>query len=312
MLHTLNKNYTPIQELRDNGYGLADFKVAKSAVEFRPVLKPHQFEGEDDYYLRFPQKEVYWRTDTFEPIAIHGKRYKPIQYPDMLDKVRDMIERCNLDATDIQEKISVSPNGGMCFVEYILPAEEYATPDGDTGFIKIMALSSFNGVWSLIVSLGFHLSACMNSEIFIKNPAAIYKSRHTNKLDIDKAVSMLGKAADIVVDEIEFWHDLQNTSVDRVERLKIFAECAGLPKDISVEYTGIFDLRSIKNKTFNYLDKVHNETYAPRMGKNMWAVYNSITDWSTHAPSSSKNKIALMQRRTDKASEVMNQFLLAA
>ena len=306
MLHALNKNYEAIQELRHKGYGQADFKVAKSVVEFRPV------EGENNYLLRFPQKEVYWRTDTLEPIAIHGLRYNPIQYPTMIDKTRDMIERCNLDATGIQEKISVSPNGGMCLVEYKLPAKEYTTPDGDTGNVKVMALSSFNGVWSFILSLGFHQSACLNSQIFIKNPASIYKARHTNKLDIDLGVSVLSKAANVIEDEIEFWHDLQNTSVNRVERLKIFAECAGLPKDISVKYTGIFDLRSIKNKTFNYLDKVHNETYAPRMGKNMWAVYNSITDWSTHAPSSSKNKIALMQRRTEKASDVMSKYLLAA
>ena len=306
MLHALNKNYEAIQELRHKGYGQADFKVAKSVVEFRPV------EGENNYLLRFPQKEVYWRTDTLEPIAIHGLRYNPIQYPTMIDKTRDMIERCNLDATGIQEKISVSPNGGMCLVEYKLPAKEYTTPDGDTGNVKVMALSSFNGVWSFILSLGFHQSACLNSQIFIKNPASIYKARHTNKLDIDLGVSVLSKAANVIEDEIELWHDLQNTSVNRVERLKIFAECAGLPKDISVKYTGIFDLRSIKNKTFNYLDKVHNETYAPRMGKNMWAVYNSITDWSTHAPSSSKNKIALMQRRTEKASDVMSKYLLAA
>ena len=63
----------------------------------------------------------------------------------MIDKSRDMIERCNLDATGVTEQIQVSPNSGMCLVNYTLPAKEYKTPDGDTGCVTVMALSSFNG-----------------------------------------------------------------------------------------------------------------------------------------------------------------------
>jgi hypothetical protein len=311
MLQTLNANYEPIQQLRDNGYGSANFKVEKAVVKFIPTQWLHGMMAEEWQAREFPQKEVYFRADTLEPIAIHGRRYKPIQYPDMIDKTRDMLERCNLDATGIKETISVSPNSGMCLVDYLLPAKEYKTPDGDTGCIKVMALSSFNGVWSFILSLGFHQSACLNSQIFIKNPASIYKARHTNKLDIDKGVSVLGKTANVIEDEIELWHNLRDTFAPHQERLKIFAECAKYKGDLSEVWR--LDASEIKNKTFNYLNKVYRDDYEPKMGQNMWAVYNSITDWSTHAPSTSRNKIALAQRRVDVASEVMlNNFIQLA
>ena len=322
MLHTLNNNFEAVQGLRENGYGYADFNVKKANVMYqiedsesvRLLAGPRigqftPFSNDIDGTLRsYNSKEVYYREDTGEPIAIHGLRYKPIQYPTMIDKTRDMIERCNLDATGIQERISVSPNGGMCLVEYTLPCKKYLTPDGDTGNIKVMALSSFNGVWSFILSLGFHQAACLNSQIFIRNPASIYKSRHTNKLDIDLGVSVLGKAANIIEDEIELWHELYNTPAPGRLVLEIFANVANYKDDVQDISWG----DNITNRTLKYLmDKYHNH-YAPQMGPNLWSVYNTITDWSTHAPSSAKNKIALMQRRTDKASEVMNNFLLAA
>ena len=302
MLHTLNNNYAAVQELRENGYGDANFNVSNSPA--------HYFDKDGDLQV-YDAKEVYYREDTGEPIAIHGLRYKPIQYPTIIDKSRDMLERCNLDATGIQERISVSPNGGMCAVKYTLPAKKYTTPDGDTGCLTVMALSSFNGIWSYIQSLAILQGACLNSQIFIKNPAAIYKARHTNKLDVDLGVSVLGKAANLIEDEIELWHELYTTPSVPLKVFKMFADVANYKDDVKdINWNSYKD--DINNKAMLYLLDKYQTHYAPLMGRNMWSVYNTITDWSTHAPSSAKNKIALMQRRTDQASEVMTKYLLAA
>ena len=302
MLHTLNNNYAAIQELRESGYGDANFTVGNSPA--------HYFDKDGDLQS-YDAKEVYFREDTGEAIAVHGLRYKPIQYPTMIDKTRDMLERCNLDATGIQETISVSPNGGMCAVKYTLPAKKYTTPDGDTGCLTVMALSSFNGIWSYIQSLAILQGACLNSQIFIKNPAAIYKARHTNKLDVDLGVSVLGKAANLIEDEIELWHELYNTPSVPLKVFKMFADVANYKDDVKdINWNSYKD--DINNKAMLYLLDKYQTHYAPLMGRNMWSVYNTITDWSTHAPSSAKNKIALMQRRTDQASEVMTKYLLAA
>ena len=312
MLHALNNNFEAVQELRENGYGQAGFTVKKAKVMYQDDSQLTSGGGIErvfgDSLRTYNSKEVYYREDTGEPIAIHGLRYNPIQYPTMIDKTRDMLERCNLDATGVQERISVSPNGGMCLVEYNLPEKKYLTPDGDTGHIKVMALSSFNGVWSFILSLGFHQSACLNSQIFIRNPASIYKARHTNKLDIDLGVSVLGKAANVIENEIDLWHELYHTDAPGHSVLEMFANIANYKDDVrDIDWYG-----DMSNKTMRYLMDKYQYHYAPEMGTNLWSVYNTITDWSTHAPSCSKNKIALMQRRTDKASEVMNNYLLAA
>tara|TARA_R110002020_G_scaffold468243_1_gene692383 strand:- start:1796 stop:2728 length:933 start_codon:yes stop_codon:yes gene_type:complete len=308
MLYALNKKTEEIDGLRESGHGPAGFEVGTAKVMYQAGT---EFVRNRFSLSTYDAKEVYYRKDTGEPLAIHGLRYKPLQYPIMIDKVRDMIERSNLDATGLQEKISVSPNGGMCLVEYIFPAEKFTSPDGDTACLRIMALSSFNGVWSCILTVGLLLGACFNKEIFIKNPAAIYKARHTNKLDIDFGISVLGKVIDTVKDEVEFWHELHNTTSVPLEVFKMFADVSNYKDDIAeISWHSYKD--NVTNKSMLYLLDKYQTHYAPLMGRNMWAVYNTITDWSTHAPSSAKNKIALMQRRTDQASEVMTKYLLAA
>ena len=301
-MQTMFNNHSHIQELRDNGCGEADFTVSKAEVLYKNTAGIH----------RFPTKEVYYRTDNGQPIAIHGKRYKPVQYPDMIGRTRDMLERSNLDCDSIRETIQVSPNGGMCLAEYILPATSFKTPDNDYGSVKVMALSSFNGVWSFILSLGFQQWACLNSQIMIKNPASIYKARHTSKLNIDAGVNMLGKAANILENEIELWHEMYNNEVGRHDVAKAFANTANYTGDLNELLQDIVDYGkpvNIKNKTLTFLYDVYNNRYRPNMGANEWAVYNAITDWATHAPSSSKNVIALGQRRTERATTAIQEWL---
>ena len=306
-MQTMYKNYEHIQALRDSGLGDADFEVAKATVMYKADSK-FNFNGTKT----FDAKDVYYRKDNGEPIAIHGKRYKPVQYSTMINKTRDMLERSSLDCSGIKESIQVSPNGGMCLSEYTLPATCFTTPDGDGGSAKIMALSSFNGVWSFIMSLGFEQWACLNSQIMINNPASIYKSRHTNKLNVDAGIRMLGKTADILENEIELWHTMYHTSVGRHDVAKAFANTANYTGDLNELLKDIADYDkpvNIKNKTLTYLYDVYNNTYKSRMGKNQWAVYNAITDWATHAPSKSKNVIALGQRRTGQATTVIQEWL---
>ena len=296
MLLQLNNNREAVNALRYNGYGDADFEVNKSAVYFDNEVNETEL-------VPYRGKDVYFRSDTGKPIAIHGKRYKPLQYTTMIDKSRDMIERCNLDATGVTEQIQVSPNSGMCLVNYTLPAKEYETPDGDTGCVTVMALSSFNGVWSFILSLGFQQSACLNSQIFIKNPASIYKSRHNGSLDVDRATNLLGKTANILESEIELWHEWYNTPITKDDIHNAIADCANISRDTDEPY---------RNKNYQYLVNAYSFDYAPKMGRNRWALYNALTDWSTHAPSKSKNKITLIQRRAEKVQETLeNNFMVA-
>ncbi len=326
-MQTMYNNYEHIQALRDSGLGDADFQVNKAPVLFQEHVAnksekyayalASNYNGQESVggVASYEGKYVYFREDTGQAIAIHGERYKPVQYSTMINKTRDMLERSDLDCTGIEESIRVSPNGGMCLTSYTLPATNFKTPDGDGGSAKVMALSSFNGVWSFIMSLGFEQWACLNSQIMINNPASIYKARHTNKLNVDAGIRMLGKTANILESEIELWHTMYNTQVTRYDVVKAFALAANYTGSLDELLLDIADYGkpvNIKNKTLTYLYDVYNNTYKSKMGENQWAVYNAITDWATHAPSTSKNVITLEQRRTTQATTAIQEWLKVA
>jgi len=50
------------------------------------------------------------------------------------------------------------------------------------------------------------------------------------------------------------------------------------------------------------------------MGKNKWALYNALTDWSTHAPTRSKNKITLTfnKDRAEKVQKTLQDNFIVA
>ena len=76
-----NSNHEHIQPLRDGGLGDADFEVAKATVMYKADSK-FNVNGTKT----FDAKDVYYRKDNGEPIAIHGLRYNPVQYSEMINK----------------------------------------------------------------------------------------------------------------------------------------------------------------------------------------------------------------------------------
>ena len=308
-------NHPEVQRLAAAGFGEADFDVAQTTVEYS-VPDPNSYHGYKT--LRsFPTKAVHYRTDTGEPVAIHGTRYNPLSFKDMIRAARVIISNLSehVDISGVTENISVSPNSGMCAVKYRLPACRYTTPDGDTMILEILALSSHNGVWSAVFSVGGYQFHCLNGQFTVRNPAALYKAKHTASLDINHAIRLISKATSVMEEEVDLWHEWYNAPMKKLDRVDAFAAGANFKGDWTQLYEDMRDynkLEHVNNRTFNYLNEVYNKTYFPRMGDNKWAVYNALTDWSTHAPSSSKNTIALSQRRVEKAREVVDNYLLAA
>ena len=202
----------------------------------------------------------------------------------------------------------------MCKVEYDLPATSFKTPDGDYGSAKVMALNSWNGVWSFVMSLGFKQYACLNSQVMIKNPAGLIKQKHSQQLDVDKGTKHIGKIAGILENEIHLWHKMQDTWAGQIDRYNAFGYVVF--KDYDGDSYRVSDnLKSSKvNKNLAYMEKQYKEVYEPRMGDTQWAVYNAITDWSTHykAPEKSKNVIQFKARQAERATLGLQKWLKVA
>ena len=83
----------------------------------------------------------------------------------------------------------------------------------------------------------------------------------------------------------------------------------------------MLDESNRKNKNLAYMVKQYYHVYRPRMGDTQWAVYNAITDWSTHyyeeslrnkTIKKSKNVIQFKARQVERATLGLQKWLKVA
>ena len=303
-------NNSAVDNLRDEGYAGADFEVGSSPVLYKTDANNYTtniIEG----------KNVYFRRDTGESLAIHGDRYKPVTHKEMIDTARNVLERSNLNLEGIQEDIRVGENGATCFVRHLMPNHEIKTPDGDTAQMTMLHINSFNSVWPYQATAGAHQSACLNHQVFVSGAATVYKARHTNKLNIDHGAAQLNGILGMLDKQNELWAEWANRDVERTQVFKTFAEAAGSKFALGKLKEGCTTTEimgmptAYNNSNLMYLLNVYRQTYIPRLGRNYWSLYNALTDWATHCKSSRSNAVDFsvkQHKNSEKVREVISSF----
>lgn len=291
-VYALWENTFPIQAIREGGYGEANFNINTVPLNYLP----------DEEWL--PElkssKRVIYRTDTGEELGVHGHNYQPVPPKKMIDACRNILERSSLNLEGIQERIRTSHNGSRTFVQYTLPSHSYTTPDGDTASLGLLAISSIDGTWPFIISAAAIQSACTNLQVFVGGEVAVYKAKHTRSLDIDVGSRVITKALDVFENQQDIWAEWSATDCDNkqaflkaVNALDV-TSALDIIQDTGYNWTPEQVLSEMprKNKDLIYIYDVWLKRYKPRLGANMWAFYNAMTDWSTHAQPTNKSSIA--------------------
>tara|TARA_B110000908_G_scaffold5434_1_gene6904 strand:- start:648 stop:1586 length:939 start_codon:yes stop_codon:yes gene_type:complete len=274
-------NNSALQAIREGGYGSAGFDIGVS---------PLMYNTEEGEFVNYQSsKSVIYRTDTGAELGVHGHGYNPVAPKKMIDVTRNIIERSSLSVDGIQETIRTSHDGSRTFVQYKLPAHTYNTPDGDTASLGLLAVSSFDGTWPFMISAAAIQQACTNLQVFVGGEVAVFKAKHTRSLDIEQGGRIITKSLDLFQNQRELWQQWNDTTVDNLQAFKSFAEainCKGALDLLYKGYTSPVDVlmdMPRHNTNLEYLWHKYNSVYSKRLGNNYWAVYNAMTDWSTHA-----------------------------
>ena len=301
MSNVLSMFQRPTPSVFDSGYGDADFDVASV---------PLMYFNEDGEW-HHSSKVAVVRTDTMQELGVHGHSYKPVAPKELIQAQRDIIMRSDLETGGLTERIDTAYTGAATFVRYRLPEHTYTTPDGATACLTLLGITSLNSFFSFLMSAGANQSACFNRQVFVSGAAALFKARHTKNLDIKAASRSITKALDVFQNEQELWAEMYRTKVTAAQVMLTFAEAAGcldLVRTIVAEcgpsWSAVFDQMPRQNSNLTYLVKAWNE-YSDKMGYNQWAVYNTLTDWSTHAPAATKKTQANIASVNHKREEIV-------
>jgi len=282
----LFENNTALQAIKDGGYGSAGFDIAVAPLKY-DVVDRSGFSPRDRGEFK-SSKSVIYRTDTGEELGIHGHGYKPVAPKHMIDVTRNIIERSDLSIYGMEETIRTSHNGARTFVQYRLPEHTYRTSDGDEASLSLLSISSFDGTWPFMISAAAIQQACTNLQVFVGGEVSVFKAKHTRSLDIEQGGRIITKSLDLFHNQRDLWQDWHGTWCSDLQAFKFFAEALKCTKALDAIYKGVTNPVDIlndmprNNSSLEYLWHKYKATYSKRLGTNYWAVYNAMTDWSTH------------------------------
>ena len=231
------------------------------------------------------------------PIAVVGKNYNLVQNADIMPQFHDVILASDLDRTDMTKEIQQSHYGAKTIVTYTFPAHEIEIAPGDFVQLRIMVLNSYDGSWKFMSMVGAVRIACMNGQVVVDSFSS-YNAKHTSSLDTDVAVAKMETALEVYTKNAEVWKSYPKSPVTNLQATRIFKQVAGKSDR----------LEALLEETYlKYVDE---------MGKNLWAVFNTLTDWSSHAKFKNEaNKVATIYNReakVRKAIPMLNELRLAA
>ena len=288
-------NNSALQTIRDGGYGSADFDIDTAPLTYAP--RKYR-DGEVAYQEpRHSSKSVVYRTDTGSELGVHGHGYKAVPPKHMIDVTRDILERSPLNLANMRERIDTSHDGARTFVKYTLPEHTYETGDGDTAALSLLSITSFDGTWPFMISAAANQWACTNQQVFVTGAVSIYKAKHTQALDIDHGGRVITKCLSIFEQERELWKSWQKREQSDRQAFNCFAGMLKAVKALELSAEGhqpedILNKMPRRNTNLEYMWNKWNSVYRKRLGANYWAVYNAMTDWSTHAGTARESTMA--------------------
>ena len=269
-----------------------------NAKELRDWLSHVQ--GEADLstvyiYNRYPVEGR--RTDTGAELGVHGHDYKPVPPKYMIDLTRNILERSDLCLDNLVERIDTSHDGARTFVQYRLPEHTYETVGGDTASLGLLSISSADGTWPFMISAAATQFACTNLQVFITGDVAFYKAKHTQSLNIEHGGRVITASLKVFERERELWEEWSGLKATNDTAFRVFANALKCTKALELSHEGHTPMQILNdglprhNLNLEYIWNKYSSVYKRRLGANYWAVFNAMTDWSTHAKPTRKKSL---------------------
>jgi len=220
-------------------------------------------------------------------ISIVGKGYNVIQNADIIPDYERAIYRSGLDTRGMERDIQQSHGGARTVVTYTFPAHRIEVKKDDPMDLKISVLNSYDGSWKFMSLVGALRLACLNGQVIGDFFSSFY-GKHTMNLDTDVAVDRLETSLDVYLQNAEYWKQYPKIEVNPLQAHNVFINLAGTSKVLE-----------------SLLLEIYSK-YTDEMGHNLWALFNTLTDWSSHSKFKNiRNQAATVITREQKIRKVL-------
>lgn len=239
------------------------------------------------------------RKDTNTVLAVHGQRYNLIENSDVYDRVDSAIRDSDkLDTTGMRVVDSIAYEGGRSIRSYIFPEHKISIGRGrrDVTELRLNVINSYDGSTNLRINMGGYRIVCANGMV-VGTDVSNYVARHTSGFNVDEVKHRIAASVSNFMDMGDQW---QLWSKEECTDAKAIGLIEAFSRGSQAMNAKLFDIWT-------------NESRA--LGKNMWAFYNALTRWSTHADiksASLDNAPAIVLEREARVSRFLSNPLIKA
>lgn len=212
------------------------------------------------------------RTDTNQMLGVHGSKYKAIKHDDVVNSVLDAVSNSGI-SKDYGQKIEVFDNGAKLRGTLNFPDLVIEPSVGDYTQFQIVFFNSYDGSWAFAQQAQglrlFCLNGCTTPDTVAKTT-----SKHTANVDVKASAAKIQIGLDAFFNSKELyqaWMQEEMTSLAVENFFKgSLAYVNSKTSETKWNDKQLQNLMGLWQSNISYL------------GKNKWALYNTMTEWATH------------------------------
>jgi len=272
----------------------ANFNVEKRPAYFKSN-KTNQEEIEE-----IPNRYALIRTDNEQCLGVVSPKYNVRQYSDLVNKVNQAILEANNG--NISENVTfndwINPSGSkfkrdVYFWDKGIPVKDNYK-EKTIPHLRIYA--SYDSTWAEQIIFGSVYVLCMNGMVRNTWSFNVYNRHNTNKT-IDYTVQMFK-------DGLEAQNDLGKELFKQLQRKVTDVEVEYLFRKTLAKISNVFDTDNVSDRTIVVLGDLWNK-YRNSYGRNLFAVYQTATEWSSH-PITRGSRELVKRKREQQVIDMLN------
>ncbi|URQ88238.1 DUF932 domain-containing protein [Pseudoalteromonas sp. SCSIO 43088] len=239
------------------------------------------------------------RKDTNTVLAVHGQRYSLIKNSEVYERVDAAIRESDvLDTNGMEIVDSIAYEGGRSIRSYIFPEHKISIGRGrrDVTNLRLNVINSYDGSTNLRINMGGYRLVCANGMV-VGTDVSNYVARHTSGFKVDEVKQRVAASVENFVTMGNQWRKWSKEPCSDEKAIGLISEFA---RGSLAMNNKLFDIWMNESKT---------------LGKTMWAFFNALTYWSTHAEikeASIPNAPAIVLEREARVSRFLGNPLIKA
>ena len=237
------------------------------------------------------------RTDTNKVLGVHGKKYKAIKHDDVVNSVFDALHNSGI-SKDYSHKIEVFEDGRKLRGTINFPDLVIEPAVGDHIHFQIVFFNSYDGSWAFGQQAQGLRLWCLNG---CTSPDTIAKTvaKHTTNVNVTASAAKIQVGLDAFFNSKGMYQEWMREDVPDVAAENFFKGTLCHVKTKTSEHK--HNIKQLENLMGLWSGN------AGYLGKNKWALYNTMTEWATHTQES-RSPANTRRIRENQVARAMNEL----